>query len=233
MFPEDSKRSRRGAPRNRPLSGEDQASSPLETQLQTTSDWWRQDQRSSESSPAAPPQTGQPAEAAADLVGKAKETARATAKALSSQAAELAGNIGSELTDTAEEQKGRGADAMRAVAKVVHGAANELDGQSPTVARYVRSAAESVEGLSDTIRSRNVRELMTAASDTARTHPTAFFIGAVAAGFALSRFLKSTLRSSTGEVGVQSAAPKNPIGRPQPSDSLSPHEGTSGFGVGA
>ena len=112
-----------------------------------------------------------PSEAAADLVDKAKETARATAKALSSQASELAGNIGGELTETAEEQKGRGADAMRGFAKAVHGAANELDGQSPTVARYVRSAAESVEGLSDTIRSRNVRELVTAASDTARTHP--------------------------------------------------------------
>jgi hypothetical protein len=131
-----------------------------------------------------------------DLLNKTKDTARATAKAFTSQASELAANIGNELSQTADEQKGRGADAMRGFAKAVHGAANDLDNQSPTVARYIRRAAASVEDLSETVRSRSVNDLVVAAKDTARTHPTAFFAGAVAAGFAISRFFKSSARTT-------------------------------------
>ena len=194
MSLEPRNRSPRGATGGGNFSSDDRPS----PQRSTPGDLqWHQDQRTPLA--AAEPSANephQPVGATADLVDKAKETARATAKAISSQATELAGNIGSELTETAEEQKSYGADAMRGFAKAVLGAANELDGQSPTVARYVRSAAESVEGLSDTIRSRSVRDLITTASDTARTHPAAFFIGAVAAGFALSRFFKSSSKGS-------------------------------------
>ena len=152
-----------------------------------TADRWREDA----DSPAAASGTD---EATADLLNKTKETARATAKAFASQASHLAADIADELNQTADEQKDRGADAMRGFAKAVHGAANDLDEQSPTVARYIRKAAESVENLSDTVRSRNVNDLVVAAKDTARAHPTAFFVGAVAAGFALSRFFKSSAR---------------------------------------
>jgi hypothetical protein len=160
-----------------------------------TEDWWRKRNPASALKTSASDRD-QSQERAVDLVDEAKETARATGIALASQASELAGNIGGELTETAEEQKSRGADAMRGFAKAVHGAANELDSQSPAMARHIRSAAESVEGLSDTIRSRSVSDLIATASDTARTRPAAFFIGAVAAGFALSRFFKSTSRPS-------------------------------------
>jgi hypothetical protein len=157
-------------------------------------DWWRQ-----QSSPPDTLNNKSAASAAEDVLSKTKDTARATAKALASQASELAGNIGSELTQTADEQKGRGADAMRGFAKALHGAADDLDGQSPGVARYARKAAESVESLSDTVRSRSVNDLVVAAKDTARAHPTAFFVGAVAAGFALSRFFKSSARTADTE----------------------------------
>jgi hypothetical protein len=170
-----------------------------------TGDWWRKgDSVSALKTSASDGEQSQ--ERAVDLVDKAKETARATGKALASQASELAANIGGELTETAEHQKSRGADAMRGFAKAVHGAANELDNQSPSMARYIRSAADSVEGLSDTIRSRSVTDLIATASDTARTHPAAFFIGAVAAGFALSRFFKSTSRSSADQAGIASVS---------------------------
>jgi hypothetical protein len=170
-----------------------------------TDDWWRK------RNPVSPPKTSasnrdQSRERAVDLVDQARETAQATGKALASQASELARNIGGELTETAEQQKGRGADAMRGFARAVHGAANELDDQSPSMARYIRSAADNVEGLSDTLRSRSVSDLITTASDTARTHPAAFFIGAVAAGFALSRFFKSTSRSSFDQRDVASVS---------------------------
>lgn len=138
--------------------------------------------------------------AATELLGRVQDTARATAKAVSAQTSELADHIGNELAEAADEQRTRGADAIRGLAKAAMGAANELDGQSPSVARYIRKAAESVEGLSNTLRARSAKDLVSSASETARTHPGAFFIGAVAAGFALSRFIKS------------SAAPEDPKG---------------------
>jgi hypothetical protein len=179
----------------------------MSSQTETAADWWRQ--RPSSQGPSVPEEGNRPAESAADLVNQTKETARAAAKALSSQASELASNIGSELSHTADEQKGRGADAMRGFARAVHNAADELDGQSPTVARYIRSAADSVEGLSATIRSRSVNDLVAAATDTARAHPAAFFIGAVAAGFALSRFFKSS--STSPDTATRGATAENQI----------------------
>jgi len=154
-------------------------------------DWWRE-----QTSPSDTKNEKSAASGAEDVLSKTKDTARATAKALTSQASELASNIGSELVQTAHEQKGRGADAMRGFAKAVHGAANDLNEQSPAVARYVRRAAESVESLSDTVRSRSVNDLVVEAKEAARAHPTAFFVGAVAAGFALSRFFKSSARAA-------------------------------------
>jgi hypothetical protein len=162
-----------------------------------------------------------------DLVEKAKETAHATGKALASQASDLAGHIGSELTETAEQQKGRGAEAMRGFARAVQGAANELDGQSPAVARYFRSAADSVESLSDTIRTRSVKDLVATATDTARTNPAAFFVGAVAAGFVLSRFLKSTSRSSTMDSASGDATPNRSVNPGQPPESRAAYAGAS------
>jgi hypothetical protein len=80
---------------------------------------------------------------------------------------------------------------MQGFAKAARGAADEMEEQSPTVARYVRRAAASVEELSGTVRSRSMNDLVAAATDTARARPLTFFVGAMAAGFAIARFLKS------------------------------------------
>jgi hypothetical protein len=61
----------------------------------------------------------------------------------------------------------------------------------------VRDAAEKVEGLSGNISSRDVTQLLKATSDLARAQPLLFLGGAVAAGFALSRFLKSSARNES------------------------------------
>jgi hypothetical protein len=65
------------------------------------------------------------------------------------------------------------------------------------VARYVRDAAKQVDSLSSNIRGRSVTELMQAATDLAHSQPAVFFAGAMAAGFALSRFLKSSAAASS------------------------------------
>jgi hypothetical protein len=49
-----------------------------------------------------------------------------------------------------------------------------------------------MQGVADTVRERDVRELVGEVQDFARRQPTLFFGGAVVLGFAALRFLKST-----------------------------------------
>jgi hypothetical protein len=146
-------------------------------------------------------------DAASEITEVAKAAARATIRAVSAQASELASNVTGELSATAEMEKDRGAAAMRGFAKAIRTAAGDLDGQSPEIARHFRGAAGSVESFSDNLRSRSVGDLFSAATDLARKQPAAFFAGAVVAGFALSRFLKSTGRPdpSTQERATESS----------------------------
>jgi vacuolar-type H+-ATPase subunit E/Vma4 len=136
--------------------------------------------------------------AAASLTSDLQETAKAASRAAQAQASAFAADIGHEVSKAAEEQKARGAEAMQGFARAISSATGELDDQSPMVARYVRDAAKQVDSLSSNIRGRSVTELMQAATDLARSQPAVFFAGAMAAGFALSRFLKSSAGADGG-----------------------------------
>ena len=82
------------------------------------------------------------------------------------------------------------------------------------MAQYVREAAGKIDGLSGIIRNRNVNELLQAASDLARSQPVLFFGGAIAAGFALSRFLKSSANNASAQANQMNpqANQMNPAG---------------------
>ena len=136
-------------------------------------------------------------EAARKVADVAKDAAKATYDAVSAQASELASSIAGELETSADDQKRRGAETMRTFAGAVQHAAADLDQQSPIVARQFRTAAQKVENLAGSLRDRNIRDLVNDASELARRQPLWFFGGAIVAGFALSRFLKSSAVAST------------------------------------
>ena len=96
-----------------------------------------------------------------------------------------------------EQQKSLGADQLRDVARAVHTAAHEFEGQMPCFAQSVHRMARRLDDVSSSLRSRNVDEVVESVGQFAREQPAMFFGGAVLAGFALSRFLKSS-----GEHGV-------------------------------
>lgn len=160
--------------------------------------------RSGASEPTLQPSmTDDPLEAARTLASEAttvaeslssdlQQAVKATTRAAKAQASEFGADVGHELSRAAEEQKMRGVDAMQVFTRAVDTAAAEFEDHSPMVARYVRDAARQVDGLSNNIRGRSVNDLMQAATDLARQQPALFFAGALAAGFALSRFLKSS-----------------------------------------
>ena len=98
----------------------------------------------------------------------------------------------SQAEDVAEKQKRVGAEQMDEVATAVHGAADELKQQMPKAAEFVNAAASRVEQGAGALRDRSISELMNGLHDMAHREPLALFGGAVVAGFAISRFLKSS-----------------------------------------
>jgi hypothetical protein len=127
-----------------------------------------------------------------DSVGKRKrrtssatEDAKAALDAASSTVKEGARKV-------AEQQKKAGADQIGGVARAVHGAAREIDREMPQVAGFVHDAAAKLEGAAASLREHNIDDLVRSLNNFARNQPTAFFGSAVLAGFALSRFLKSS-----------------------------------------
>jgi uncharacterized phage infection (PIP) family protein YhgE len=111
------------------------------------------------------------------------------AKSDIAQAAEAAKT---EARRIASQQKEAGADRLGEVAGAVHGAARSLEAGMPQMASYVHDAAVRLEDAARTLRTRNVDDLMSEISRFARSQPALFFGGAMLAGFALTRFLKST-----------------------------------------
>jgi hypothetical protein len=137
-------------------------------------------------------QAAQAADAATSLTADVKDAAKTATRAVKQQASQFAADVGHELSKTVEDQKTRGVEAIQCFARAISSAAAELEGQSPQVARSVRDAAAKVEGLSGNLSNHSVDQLLKAATDLARQQPMLFIGGAVAAGFALSRFLKSS-----------------------------------------
>jgi hypothetical protein len=138
------------------------------------------------------------AKVTSDLSTDLKQAAQSAQRAAKAQASEFAADLGHELSQTADAQKVRGAEAMQGFARAFTTAAQELQGQSPQVARYVRDAAGHVETLSQNLRGKSVNDLIREASRLARSQPAVFLAGAVASGFMLSRFLKSSASRAEG-----------------------------------
>ena len=85
----------------------------------------------------------------------------------------------------------KGADALSGLVRAMQVAGREIEGEAPSLARNIDRAAEQVENFAASIRGRSVTELFSSAAELAKRHPTTFLAGAVLAGFAVSRFLRS------------------------------------------
>ena len=131
-------------------------------------------------------------ELAASLSSNVADAAVTATRAAREQAVELAESVGEELTKVAEDKKQHGAEAMQVFAGALERVASDLEGQTPRFSQYAREAAEKINVLSDNIGRRDIAELSRAATELARSNPVMFFGASVAAGFALSRFLKSS-----------------------------------------
>jgi hypothetical protein len=143
--------------------------------------------------------TDQAISAGRDVKDKAIGLAAASSETIKNQASEFvdaAKDVASQATDklkqTVDSQKSAGADYVGSLAGTIRRAAKEFDGDLPIAGTYIRKAASQVEGVADTIRTGNFKDLVRGTQSFARRQPTAFLGMAVLAGFGVVRFLKSS-----------------------------------------
>ena len=137
------------------------------------------------------------------------ERAAATARETLSEAA---GQASHKVRRAAEDQRERGADAIESIARALHIAARELSGSSPMVGRYVDDAAGSLVRASHAVRDQSASELLRRTTELARQQPMMTFAGAVLAGIAMSRFIKSTAqppRNDGSAAGSQASSARS------------------------
>lgn len=139
----------------------------------------------------------QPSTAVEGVVSEAKNAVSKGKDEIVRQAKDAAGVV----RDQAGKLVGRGKEAsankVEGYVGVARRAADDLEGHSPTGARYIREAAAGVEELSSSLREKSIGEIVDAAQDFARRKPVIFFGGAVLTGFAILRFVKSSSATSS------------------------------------
>jgi len=142
---------------------------------------------------------------ASDLTDSVTRAARDNASQLGDAALDMASSAKDKVEAAVTERKSIGADYIGSIAQATGRAAHEFEAELPQAAHYIRQASEQIQGVADTVRQRDVRELVGEVQDFARRQPTLFFGGAVVLGFAALRVLKSTA-PKTGHGYTQSNA---------------------------
>lgn len=130
-------------------------------------------------------------EKAAGLTDDMTRVAKDNAAQLSDKARSFADTAKEKVGEAVTERKSIGADYIGSIAHATGQAAQAFESDLPQAAHYIRQASEQIQGVADTVRERDVRELVGEVQNFARNQPTLFFGGAVILGFAALRFLKS------------------------------------------
>jgi gas vesicle protein len=131
---------------------------------------------------------------ASGVMDDVRDLASTAADEGKSYARSAASDASSAFRDAVESNKTAGADAVANLARSAKSAADGIEGQSPQIARIVRSTAEGVEKLSTDVRDRSVGELLDSVTDFAKRQPAAFFGCGILAGLVLSRMMRSSDR---------------------------------------
>lgn len=150
--------------------------------------------------------------AASETASTLRDQAGDVAAELQSQGKDVAASAREQAEALGEQGKAMGAEKAEGIASAVRRVADDLESSSPEVARHVRAAAVSVEGVAGALRDRSLGDLLQDMSRFAQRQPAAFFGAAALAGFALTRFAKSSAPGyghSTGRVpgGMTGQAP--------------------------
>jgi len=94
------------------------------------------------------------------------------------------------------EQKDTAASSLGSFAGALRKAARESDSGEGTATRMAEWAADGLERVSSTLRTKDLNGMVRELESFARSQPVAFFVCAAAAGFLATRFLKAGTRDA-------------------------------------
>jgi hypothetical protein len=135
------------------------------------------------------PERENPARKAA---GEVKSSARQASREAKQQAAE-----------TLDENRERAADELDKIAHAARAAASDLEDQEQEgLSDYVADMAQGIGSFANSLRRKNMDELLQEAREVARRNPALFIAGSIAVGFGLSRFAKASVHHQHGEQEV-------------------------------
>lgn len=169
------------------------------------------------------------------MTDKAKDELAAVGEEAKSQFAELKHEAQDQIAAATEkakgfagEQKDLAANQLDGVASAISKVADELQGDQSAVAGYAQDLAGGIRKVSETVKGRNVDELMGMVEDFGRQQPVAFLGAAALAGFVASRFMMSSTQRRSQMSGQNGQGAY----RPQASGNAhSPMPGGSGGGA--
>lgn len=126
--------------------------------------------------------------------------ATATVQTLKDSAASIAKNAGEKAKAYAEDNKAKAGGALDDLAKMINDAATTVDEKvGAQYGQYARTAADTVTGFSDSLKAKNVDDLIADATTFVKKSP-AIAIGAAAAiGFVLIRLVQSGLNADSDD----------------------------------
>jgi hypothetical protein len=137
--------------------------------------------------------TGQEGGETKPTAERLSERAREKGAEVMRQAEGAADDMRHRARSVAADQKNAAASGIGGIAHALRTASDDLQGQGqPMFAEYSRHIAEGLESMADSLGRRDVDDLVGSVEDFARARPVAFLGGAVVAGFALARFMKSS-----------------------------------------
>jgi hypothetical protein len=132
-------------------------------------------------------------EAAPEQSEHLTDRAREKAGELKRQAEEVAHGMRDRARSIADQQKHAAAGRVEGIAHALRRASDDLREQGqPMIAEYSRYAAEGLESMAQSLDRRDVDDFVEGVESFARQRPVAFLGGAMVAGFALARFMKSS-----------------------------------------
>ena len=125
---------------------------------------------------------------------------RPEAAAASTTPGGIVAQVKERATAQLSTQKDRATDGLGSFAQAVRQTTGKLrEEQQDTVAQYVEKAADQIERLSNSLRDKDVSELLQDAQRFARRQPALFIGGSFAVGLLAARFLKSSSDARTAD----------------------------------
>ena len=133
--------------------------------------------------------------ATASKATAAKPAAKAAAKpggALQGEAQNMFGKVKTSARDAAASGKDKATSALSEVSAMVGNVAGALDDKvGPQYGDYARKAADAVSGLADSLKSKDIDDLLDQARTFVRTRPAVAIGAAAALGFVLTRIVRA------------------------------------------